>query len=241
MFEGGKHTKTGNRKYLTVNGSVCYFTKRKQGKNSYTKNTIKSFVEFIIKHSFFTVGNLLLLQKIGIPMGIDPAPFIANLYLYHYENKYITHLMHTNKSKALQFKNALRFIDDETNLNDRGVFGESHAEIYPAELELKCEHQGLHATYLDLDISVQDGLFVYKLFDKRDNFPFFIVRMPDLTGNIPNHVFYGSVMSEFLRVARCSMRYEEKGVNKTTEVTLKNMTSRSKFFGRTHESLLEEP
>ena len=142
-------------------------------------------------------------------MGIDPAPFFANLYLYYYENKYITNLMHTNKFKALQFKNAMRFIDDEINLNDRGVFGESHADIYPAELELKCEHQGHHATYLDLYISVEDGVFIYKLFDKRDNFPFFIVRMPDLTGNIPNHVFYGSVMSEFLRIARCSMRYED--------------------------------
>ena len=33
--------------------------------------------------------------------------------------------------------------------------------------------------------------------------------MPDLTGNIPSHVFYGSVMSEFLRIARCTMLYED--------------------------------
>ena len=31
--------------------------------------------------------------------------------------------------------------------------------------------------------------------------------MPDLSGNIPSHVFYGSVMSEFLRVARCTLNY----------------------------------
>ena len=61
----------------------------------------------------------------------------------------------------------------------------------------------------DLDISIQDGIFVHKLFDKRDNFPFFIVRMPDLGGNIPSHVFYGSVMSEFVRIARSTLLYSD--------------------------------
>ena len=99
--------------------------------------------------------------------------------------------------------------DDECNLNDGGEFGRSYRDIYPPELELKCEHQGTHATFLDLDITIEDGTYVYKLFDKRDDFPFFIVRMPDLSGNIPSHVFYGSVMSEFLRIARCTLRYED--------------------------------
>ena len=29
--------------------------------------------------------------------------------------------------------------------------------------------------------------------------------MPDLGGNIPSYVFYGSIMSEFLRIARCTL------------------------------------
>ena len=62
---------------------------------------------------------------------------------------------------------------------------------------------------LHFDISVKDNIFVYKLFDKRDGFPFFIVRMPDLSGNIPDHVFYGSVMSEFLRIARATLLYPD--------------------------------
>ena len=31
--------------------------------------------------------------------------------------------------------------------------------------------------------------------------------MPDSTGNIPHHVFYGSIMSEILRVARATLQY----------------------------------
>ena len=33
--------------------------------------------------------------------------------------------------------------------------------------------------------------------------------MPDLSGNIPLHVFYGSVMSEFLRIARSTLLYTD--------------------------------
>ena len=142
-------------------------------------------------------------------MGIDPAPFWANLYLYYYEHKFITHLMSSDKRRARKFINACRFIDDECNLNDHGEFSRSYHEIYSSELQLKCEHQGLHATFLDLDIQIVDGVFIYKLFDKRDGFPFSIVRMPDLSGNIPSFIFYGSIMSEFLRIARCTRQIED--------------------------------
>ena len=142
-------------------------------------------------------------------MGIDPAPFWANLYLYHYENLFVTNLIRTDRYRGFKFKNCFRFIDDACNLNDGGEFQRSYPEIYPKELELKCEHKGDHATFLELDITIKNGIFVYKLFDKRDNFPFFIVRMPDLTGNIPSHVFYGSFMSEILRIARATLIYED--------------------------------
>ena len=163
----------------------------------------------LITECNFQFGNQVFLQKIGIPMGIDPAPFWANLYLYYYEKKYVMSLIKNDPRKALKFKHASRFIDDQGNLNDGGEFGNSYREIYPASLELKVEHQGVHATFLELDISVEDRCFVYKLFDKRDHFPFSIVRMPDIHGNIPNNVFYGSVMAEILRIGRASLRYRD--------------------------------
>ena len=207
-FDGGKKKK-GNRKYLTVTKFSAYWTKKKKGDNSFTKQEIKLLVKHLIKETYFQIGNLLFKQCIGIPMGIDPAPFWANLHLYTYEYNFIKSLMSVDKRRAMRFKFATRFIDDECNLNDGGEFGRSFHAIYPPELELKCEHQGTHATFLDLDINISNGIFVYKLFDKRDDFPFFIVRMPDLSGNIPNHVFYGSVMSEFLRIARCTLLYKD--------------------------------
>ena len=102
-------------------------------------------------------------------MGIDPAPFWANLHLYSYEYKFIKSLMSTDKRKAMKFRYATRFIDDECNLNDGGEFGRSFHLIYPSDLELKCEHFGIHATFLDLEVNIIDKIFVYKLFDKRDS------------------------------------------------------------------------
>ena len=61
--------------------------------------------------------------------------------------------------------------------------------MYSAELELKLGHSVTHATYLDLDIKTEDGMFVYKVFDKRDKFSFFIVRMPHFESNIPSTIF----------------------------------------------------
>ena len=120
-------------------------------------------------------------------MGIDPAPFWANLYLYYYEEKHVTSLMKSNNHPlARLYKHATRFIDDQCNLNDSEQFKNACQTIYPPELQVKCEHEGTHANFLELDITIEEGLFVYKLFDKRDDFPFSIVRMPR---NISDHVF----------------------------------------------------
>ena len=56
-------------------------------------------------------------------------------------------------------------------MNDAGTFSKSFNCIYPGELETKLEQSGGHACFLDLVIKIEDGVFAYKLFDKRDKFP----------------------------------------------------------------------
>ena len=75
------------------------------------------------------------------------------------------------------------------------------------ELELKCEHHKIekHATFLDLDIKISGEEFIYKLFDKRDEFPFSVVHMPYKDSNIPSYIFYGTIMSEIVRIARSKL------------------------------------
>ena len=121
----------------------------------------------------------------------------------------MTDLISSDKVKARHFHSTKRFIDDLCALNDGGEFGKVHKDIYPNELELKVEHSGSHASFLNLDITIKEGLFVYKLFDKREAFPFSIVRMPYVSSNIPESIFYSAMVGEFLRIARSTMLYED--------------------------------
>ena len=46
----------------------------------YSKMAIKTILEFIIDNAYYQGGYKIFKQIIGIPMGSDPAPFIANLF-----------------------------------------------------------------------------------------------------------------------------------------------------------------
>ena len=74
----------------------------------------------------------------------------------------------------------------------------SFKNIYPKELDLKVERQGNHVSFLDLEIKVEDSVFVYKPFGKRDKFALFIVRIPHLSSNISYAISSGSIFSELL-------------------------------------------
>ena len=89
-------------------------------------------------------------------------------------------------------------------MNDSGKFEENFKEIYPPELELKKEHGNNSASFLDLDIEIDNKRFKTKLFDKRDAFPFKIVRMPDKSSNMPSKIFSSCIGAETLRIARIS-------------------------------------
>ena len=128
-------------------------------------------------------------------MGIDPAPFYSNLLLYLFESKDVQNLIFKKLTRVYKHHATSRFIDDVYATNDDDEFSKSFKCLYPGELELKLKHSGTHATVLDLDIKIEDGIFVYKLFDKRDKFLFFVVHMPHFESNIPSTIFYGSIFS----------------------------------------------
>ena len=102
-----------------------------------------------------------------------------------------------------------RFIDDLLTLNADCDFARSFQEIYPPELELNKENEGTaKASFLDLDNEIVNRKISTSLFDKRDSFPFSIVRMPFLCSNIPSNMFYFSFGAEILRIARVSSSTE---------------------------------
>ena len=96
---------------------------------------------------------MVLRQVVGIPMGSDPAPFMANLFLYFYENQYLRDLKKQNLMLARRLSNAFRYIDDLCTINDNRQFERTVKNIYPTGLELKKENSiDSSATFLDLSI-----------------------------------------------------------------------------------------
>ena len=54
----------------------------------YTADDIRKMIEFLIDNIFMQFGGCLFRQVVGIPMGMDCAPLLADLFLYSYENEF---------------------------------------------------------------------------------------------------------------------------------------------------------
>ena len=236
-FNGGGH------KYITISKFGSYWTKeRSETKISFNKQQMKDAVTYLLSNCYFTVGMKLFCQLIGIPMGSDPAPFFANLFLYYYESNWVNEIKRHDLIRARKFGNVFRFIDDLNAINDGGEFESNFRNIYPEELQLNKENtSNFETSFLDLQIKIENGKFVVGLFDKRDDFNFSIVRMPYKHSNLPSSVFYSAIGAETLRIAEASnnkisfsssvrplvQRMQKQGSNK---IKVKNVLK--KFFNK---------
>ena len=82
-------------------------------------------------------GGRVFQQTVGIPMGTNCAPVLADLFLYSYEAGFVQGLLMTNEKKlARSFNFTFRYIADMLALN-RSKFGDAVACIYPIGFEIK--------------------------------------------------------------------------------------------------------
>ena len=59
----------------------------------YTADNICKMIEFLIDNIFVQFGGRLFRQMIGIPMGTNCAPLLADLFLYPYENEFLDNIL----------------------------------------------------------------------------------------------------------------------------------------------------
>ena len=94
----------GERDYLSINDFGAKWVKDPSSSDQvFDKRRVKGCIKYLLNNCFFTVGNYLFQQQIGIPMGSDPAPFFANLFLYHYERQWLLNLKKKDLAKARKF------------------------------------------------------------------------------------------------------------------------------------------
>ena len=79
-------------------------------------------------------------------------------------------------------------------------------QIYPTELQLnKANSSDTDATFLDLDLSITNGIVSSKIYDKRDDFNFEIVNFSFLDGDVPRSPSYCVYISQLICFERvCS-------------------------------------
>ena len=199
---------------------------------------------YLLDNIYIRFGTKLYRQIVGISMGTNCAPFIADLFLFCYERDFMTSLSDVKQAEIIEaFKLTSTYLDDLLNI-DNPYFEGMVNRIYPPELQLnKTNTSDTEAPFLDLHLSILNGFVSSKIYDKRDDFDFDIVNFPFLDGDVPRSTFYGVYMSQLIRCARVSSHVADFNArNKSLTVKLlqqyqyhKLRKTFSKFYCRHYE------
>ena len=167
--------------------------------------------EILVDNIYVRFGGQFFQQMVGIPMGTNCAPLLADLFLYSYENEFLDKLVKEGKRKlARKFNLSYRYTDDLISFNNK-IFKEFISDIYPKELTISETTDSTSiASYLDLlFIRDKSNNMTTKLYDKRDACGFHIVNFPFMSSNIPSAPAYGVYASQLIRYARCCSNYSD--------------------------------
>ena len=130
---------------------------------------------YLLDNIYIRFGSKLYRQNVGIPMGTNCAPLVADLFLFCLD----------------AFNSTSRYLDDLLNI-DNIHFEHMVHRIYPTELQLnKANASDTEAAFLDLNLSIHNDIVSTKIYDKRDDFNFDIVNFPFLDGDAPQRPSYG--------------------------------------------------
>ena len=192
------HIKVGRNK-------ICLTCDPLNGDNKYTANEICKMIEFLMDNIYVRFGGR---EMVGIPMGTNCAPLLADLFLYSYENEFLD--KKGKRKLARKFNLSYRYTDDLISFNNKR-FKEFVSDIYPNELTISETTESTSiASYLDL-LFIRDkrNNITTKLYDKRDAFGFHIVNFLFMSSNIPSAPAYGVYASQLIRYACCCSNYSD--------------------------------
>ena len=94
-------------------------------------------IDFLLDNIYVRFGDKVYRQIVGIPMGTNCAPFIADLFLYCYESQFMAKIQKDPSKQHLLdvFNNTYRYLYDILAINNSDFLVFTN-EIYPKELIL---------------------------------------------------------------------------------------------------------
>ena len=117
-------------------------------------------------------------------------------FLFCDERDFKLSLSDNNQTDIIEaFNSTFRYLDDLLNI-ENPYFEQLVGQIYPIELQLnKANSSDTEAPFLDLNLSITNGIVASKIYDKLENFNFENV-------NVPRSPSYGVYISQLIRFAR---------------------------------------
>ena len=116
-------------------------------------NFLSIYISVIL---IFIFGSSVFRQVIGLPMGTNSAPLLADLFLHTFEYDFMVKTMKQDITEAIQFSNTFRYIDDLFSVNNVD-FGNYISAIYPSEFKLKdTSKSSTEVCYPDTNIKTGD-------------------------------------------------------------------------------------
>jgi len=112
------HEKNTGKKYSFVRLTPQAAAQSKNSNRNTKSISLEQAVKLastIIFNTFFWLGNAILLQTIGIPMGANPSPAFADIYLFYYEFEFVRHMWADEADREILhrwFSVIARFQDD---------------------------------------------------------------------------------------------------------------------------------
>ena len=116
-----------------------------------------------------------LLDNICIRFGskLYRQIIVADLFLFCYERDFMLFLSDNNQTDTIEvFNPTSRYLDDLLKI-DNPYFEQMVGQIYPTEFQLNTANSSdTEAPFLDLNLSITNGIVSSKIYDKRDDFNF---------------------------------------------------------------------
>ena len=126
----------------------AFFTSEKPKKyHAWSCQNVCDALTFLLDNIFIRFGTKLYRQVVGIPMGTNCAPLVADLFLFCYERDFMMSL------------------SDDNILNINNVYFDNMvSQIYPSELLLnKANASDTEAVFLDLHLSISNDIVSTKI------------------------------------------------------------------------------
>ena len=195
--------------YLACSDRNAFFTSEKPKKyHAWSCQNVCDALTFLLDNIFIRFGTKLYRQVVGIPMGTNCAPLVADLFLFCYERDFMMSLSDDKQADVIDaFNTTSRYLDDILNINNV-YFENMVSQIYPSELQLnKANASDTEAAFLDLHLSISNGIVSTKIYDKRDDFDFEIVNFPFLDGDVPRSTSYGVYISRYHKLCKTFSKF----------------------------------